>query len=1717
MSEKKLRIYEVSLWTLQDDFITVLKPTNADHKGQISEPSSNLNTDGTQELSFSIPMYLYEGAERIENPIWYNTLNGNLIINLRKIKVIFNKHTPYERVFEFLITKVTERHEQDQLFCDIECEGLAFHELGKIGYKISLTTEGFELDTTNWFEKYGGHEGEPGIPAMPRATIQYWLDKFMTSYDSVTNDLLKNSHKWYYKIQMDWSAFAEDRDGDGNPIRRDADKIYEEPYTAAWTVDETGVTPKRVESYKEKERLVDLEESNIYNITQDLAEKFGVFCRYEYEYDNNYHIIGRYVVFYNNFVQEEQGYISLTYPYSAEEITREIDSTDVISKMYVRTVDDENLASGQVSITETDANKTLEDYILNFDYMYKIGAIHQDQYEAITEYENNVRNCNLHILEIENELITLRNRVPEVSANVTFSTNSLQLDKDRMNENNALLNALDNTDGTADGYIEITMNNSKTAVLKEDPHGGTNRYMIKLADGGVAVDSLHIYKKINFGGTKPEGSTTPADRLTDELTGWRAEYDESGNIEQISHILVPEDDIRLSKVVYLTYKYSPRLYYENIIRTWENRYAKDTANLQQAQEELTQLQNDIREKEEEEADWLEEKTNYQKDFELLMGPALREGYWQPEDFNDYGDQYQDPFLSAPTTKNESITGHSGKTHLIWDSKVFDGEQKATYEIGTDQQIEKYLCIDLSNCMFSTTENGEGIQDYLDNLSFMFYDYTPPEDTPYNQNLVRSFSVGSLSQLGYIINESNQIVPVLILTGASSCSQDEIDMMKQNGFLGTLSVDVVDGKMTTEIKTLVEKENITWVEPQDIAYLRIEVDSLNLKIGDNEFALKYNNQLLANYTDYSILSRNGKYYITIDSSVLMKYQKKDFFSILIKFSISNANTSVYLDAIQILKENSMPKVSYTVKPSMLKHDFTYTAYNSLARILNLNDLDLKFENVQGYISELKLNLDKPWEDEITVKNYKTKFEDLFSSIVAQTESMQKNEYTVAMAANLLSPDGKISSDVLQESLRRVDFDYAFNNGNLSISEENGIWGTSDSGVVAYRGGGIFTATEKDENGNWIWRTGIIPQGINADLITTGQLDTSKIRVYAGDKLRFQLNGDGLFAYKSILNDTNLMTVMETYSEQPEGTAERALYENFTEDCRDGLDQKQYVVHNEDGLFLVADAGSYYLSGDNKVEQTQENVERVAISWNGLTLRNWKNEQVFYADANTGDLTMTGTVKATGLFIQKDDEFEEFTGSVEKVEGTKLSVDTTTGEIEIIAGNQLKLFGGTVEIGANSGLNFYLYGEDGTPKIVAEIDEESDQDIIFKLPHKILPDVIKSITYYKIIEGSEPQATILESSDYTYENNIIKLTNINPSINDYLILETSAGISINKDSGIVLNSGSIALNADTSFKIAAGGLMQIEATVEQNITNQNYIRFSYNDEHGANVTTSDLTPTGLMTQNGDFKQSLYYKDSEVLNKAWLNTRVYIDNKSIATETSKNKFIDAVLESGIQKNEPFIYLQRPTDTGGVLNQSIESNGSLQSGGLLQYSYEDAKNNTKYYDIDLPSDQLEDIINSRQQYHFYFTVYGEQGANKNPLYLTPVYVKLIPIQDNGTLREDWAINISTDAGVENFKTMTIHIDSYTVAAGEGLLRTDSTGHPIKKIRAIPWSSSVPHNSYGANASVGGVHAILRDECGFTCKYSNNTASTSNESESCSVYLFPFGVEKTNSNNTGS
>lgn len=1187
------RNYEVSIWSLQDEFITVLKATNIDYKNILTTPKVKILTDGTQEISFSIPMYLYENGERKENPIWYNTRNGNLIINMRKIKVIFNKKTWAERVFEFIITKVTERHENDQLYCDVEGEGLAFHELGKIGYKISLSSQDFYDEDYKWFQEGANPETKPV------ANLQYWLDKFLTP--APLGAKLLNSKTWYYSLNMDWSSYEDSQ-------LRSNKKIYEESYTASW---DGNLIPTRIEKYKEKERLVDIEESNIYNVTQKLAEIFGVFCKYEYQYDENYHIISRHVIFYNNFSQEKNGYIGLTYPYTAEKISREIDSSDIVTKMFVRSATNDYSDSGWATIMNVEANPSLEDYVLNFDYLYNIKAITDEQYKAIKDYEKTMRYYNQTIIPVEQKIESLQDRLPDVEAEVTLATNAIQLDKERLNTANALLNNLDIQDGEEDGAITIGPDNPKTAVLLQDSTsatGSANAYYIKISEHGVLPETVKIYKTINFSRAEAQ------ERLTNEIKTGTPVYDEFGNLIKITNLYATADE---SKVVYLTYQYTPKLYYDKVKKTWEARLAKDQADLSRAQTEKEELQADLATVQDQHQQLLQQQKAARQSFEHLMGAALREGYWQPEDFNDYGDSYVDGF-KMPLTSIETRQGGSGLTSTHWDDKLFDTELKDYYEVSAAQTRYKYPCIDL-------TYHLPQLKDKIDKLSFLFYDYLETSTNEHEARNLRSFSLGSQCQLGFCtVENSTTIHPVLLLTGVTSMSDDEIDFLKDisksEAFLGHLTTTINETTHSIDMQadSYVTLQTSDWIIPEKLVYPRIEISSLFLKTGSDLLVVNYNEKELTNYEDYYVLNRDGSYYITIKPEIFASNGTL-LGDLLVKFSLSNADISIYLDAQQIAKENAYPKVSYEVSPSVLNKDFVYDDYNQLARIANINDNDLKLENVQGYISEIDLDLNEEWQDSLVIKNYKSKFEDLFSTIVAQTESMKKSEYTIGLAASIFMANGQLSGDVVQESLRKVNLNYAFNNGALTIDEKNGIWGISDSGVVAMRGGGIFTATEQDAQGNWVWNTGIVPQGINADLITTGQLDTNRIKVYAGDRVRFQLNGDGLFAYKSFLQD------LSQYADTLSQSARNTIESNYLR--VDDLDPAQFVVLEPEGLFLRAKKGALVLN-QNKTDYNTltRDVDRVAITWDGLTLRNYEGTRTFFANADTGDLYLAGTIFA-----------------------------------------------------------------------------------------------------------------------------------------------------------------------------------------------------------------------------------------------------------------------------------------------------------------------------------------------------------------------------------------------------------------------------------------------------------------------------------------------------------
>ena len=668
MITENQRNYEVSIWTLQDSFITVLKPTNLEFKGQIQDPDMVLKDDGTLNFSFSIPMYIRSfpiphntqesKGELVENPIWYNTRNGVIAASMRKLKVIFNKFED-PTVFEFIITKVTETHEKGQLTCKIESEGLAFHELGRQGVIVSLSADDYSNDydewrnlkpvthcttsagrsgdmfnvdsctitdqninlflvptnrfdmspiaSRSWRVYYNGVSYKPDwfmnrpVPSLA-FTIVYELtpgfrviidnsmitsntstiellctdsshnvasiiisfdckkeqDEPINNIDYWTNKALKLTN-WTYDIQMNYDGY----------INRLNNKIYEDSYVADWTLEnENTLTPARIEDSAEKLRMVDISDSNLYNITQKIAETFEVYCKYKYEYDSSFHIIGRKIIYYNSFIQDAAGALDITYPYDTDKITRTMDGTDICTKLYVKKVEDDTAPAGYISIMSSSANPSGEDYILNFDYLHKIGTITEEQYAAVKPYEISMRQFNIRLQELTELIAKAQIELQEYEATITIAKNGLIQYEEQISEFGKLHASI--TEDT--GYIELEAATAAHGTLVPDSESSIGAYKINLTQLGIVNNQLIFtnpnkiaYVKIFTDRTKI-GEITPTSEdsqnergnyiLVGEGNNLSFKYDDSNNIIGITGF--SKNDEARSR--YLIFAYNPQLY-----------------------------------------------------------------------------------------------------------------------------------------------------------------------------------------------------------------------------------------------------------------------------------------------------------------------------------------------------------------------------------------------------------------------------------------------------------------------------------------------------------------------------------------------------------------------------------------------------------------------------------------------------------------------------------------------------------------------------------------------------------------------------------------------------------------------------------------------------------------------------------------------------------------------------------------------------------------------------------------------------------------------------------------------------------------------------------------------------------------------------------------------------------------------------------------------------
>ena len=1060
--------------------------------------------------------------------------------------------------------------------------------------------------------------------------------------------------------------------GTSSPLHqpRDETKIYENPYVANWDIINDKLSPVQVVSFKEKARYVDCANSNKYNITQTIAETFEVFCVYEYTCEPNGHFkktyvdevgdvwTGKKVIFFNRAVKSNNPYV-INYQRNLNTISRTIDSSEVYTKMYINPIASETMDTGYVSIADTPLNPLLDDFILNFDYLYKVGSINDMQKAEIESYKVKLHKLNKKIIEVEEQGAALAARLNELESLKAVAKASMESAQEQLAEYEKQMQSLANE--------PVIKNKSNAYPITFVPKESMNILQGTLRLEGINVATIVGYSDIDYtkklfsSGDLIHAQNVPSDS-NDKTDKWYITKDEYGYPETIFTSINNKafkehfgDNFNTATGarIYFNLEYFPKNKYETICDSFETKisiqrskmdeYDGLIGNVEDESDPSTWsgLKKDIKINEQERLALYADKDALNFRLERILGPALREGYWQPETYEDPGEGHN--VALSKEKRNEMVDN----TTILFDEELFEEEQKEYYyasssdinqnrsyysfiplkeiyaKIGdkTDKDGKKRLVSDFSIVLFNpeykwVTINNNTVksgQSYYVLLDGKYYTFVIPNSDKVDGD---GYYPADIELVIYTVSDkqNNYDAPYLKVDGiyakmTPEDTQPKIDalynltgaFMGSNQYLSSrhlyngsdfqysffklsdgtiepvallLNEDIdynrykvvkysFDKGATLEDESLLEIKTREQIEGgYKLVYPRIFINYRNVNVESDNFKIYVtsDSKKLTNYEDYQILERNNRPYITLKVSDRQHpyYILNESYNII--FQVSRANEQLYLDAKQVALDSSKPKYSYEIQIANIPGEIKSL---ELGQLCHINDYSVDVYKEYGYISELKYALDKPMDDSVVVSNYKTKFEDLFSSISAQSEAMKQSRdfYNIALAS--FSSNGDVVPDVLQSTLDNNNFSFNFSDSNLQLDNTGGLVLTNltpyaNNGVygqLALRGGGVYcSGSINDATGERNWETAITPSGINAKLITTGQLDTSMVHIMSGDEAAFQWNNEGLYAYR-----------------------------NYGTSGRPDFDTTSYVKLNENGL-------SYMLNGEQQLE----------LGWNGLRI-------------------------------------------------------------------------------------------------------------------------------------------------------------------------------------------------------------------------------------------------------------------------------------------------------------------------------------------------------------------------------------------------------------------------------------------------------------------------------------------------------------------------------------
>jgi len=288
--------------------------------------------------------------------------------------------------------------------------------------------------------------------------------------------------------------------------------------------------------------------------------------------------------------------------------------------------------------------------------------------------------------------------------------------------------------------------------------------------------------------------------------------------------------------------------------------------------------------------------------------------------------------------------------------------------------------------------------------------------------------------------------------------------------------------------------------------------------------------------------------------------------------------------------------------------------------SIYDEHMGLVGVPGLITNIKRVLDDPKSNTITLDTAYQDADDLVGNIINATNTVLNHSDVYARTA-ILNTDGTIAGSALSDSLEKSSSD------NISLVGVKGSSLLDSTGLVVsdprdanrklkYAGAGVYSTTDNGVT----WLSMMTPDGINANYLNAGSIDTKNIQIMSGRYGKVVIDNLGLSVKNNEMLNYSLPTTKDA--------------DNFWDWSTTNLNAFIGVNRQNEGLLYLK--GQMQVTGGSKIggwvvgDNDLYNVGKsIYLSPGGIskTVNGTTANMTFFANNNFG-VTTAGKLLATG---------------------------------------------------------------------------------------------------------------------------------------------------------------------------------------------------------------------------------------------------------------------------------------------------------------------------------------------------------------------------------------------------------------------------------------------------------------------------------------------------------